>query len=68
MRRSRALLGGLAVAGLAAALYRRLGFRPRERAEVEFEDGSAISLGGSPDVDELAAHARAALSAVRAPT
>jgi hypothetical protein len=65
MRRSRALLGGLVAAGLAAALYRRLGFRPRERAELQFEDGSAVSLAGSPEVDELATHARAALSAAR---
>jgi hypothetical protein len=65
MRRSSAVLGALAAAALGAALYRRLGFRPRERAEVQFEDGSAISLGGSPDVDELATHARAALIAAR---
>jgi ribosomal protein S18 acetylase RimI-like enzyme len=63
--RGRALLAGLGAAALAAALYRRLGFRPRERAEVLFEDGSAISLAGSPDVDDLAAHARAMISAAR---
>jgi hypothetical protein len=65
MRRSRALLAGLAAAGVAATLYRRLGFRPRERAELQLEDGSTVSLAGSPEVDELAAHAREALSAAR---
>jgi hypothetical protein len=65
MRRGRALLGGLAAAALVAALYRRVGLRPRERAELQFEDGAVISLAGSPDVDELAAHARAALLAAR---
>jgi hypothetical protein len=63
MRRSRTIVAGLALAAAAAALYRRLGFRPRERAELQFEDGSTLSLAGSPAVDELAAHARAALSA-----
>jgi hypothetical protein len=62
MRRSRALVAGLGLAALAAALSRRLAFRPRERAELHFEDGSTITLAGSPEVDEFAAHARAALS------
>jgi ferric-dicitrate binding protein FerR (iron transport regulator) len=62
MRRSRALVAGLALAALAAALLRRIAFRPRERAELQFEDGSTITLAGSPQVDEFAAHARAALA------
>lgn len=65
MRRSRAILGGLALAAVGASLYRRVGFRARERAELQFEDGSIVSLAGSPAVDELAAHARAALEASR---
>jgi hypothetical protein len=65
MRRSRALLGGLALAAAGASLYRRVGFRPRERAELQFEDGSALSLAGSPAVDEFAALARVALAASR---
>jgi hypothetical protein len=63
MRRSRAIVAGLALAALAAAFFRRIAFRPRERAELQFEDGSKITLAGSPQVDEFAAHARAALSA-----
>jgi hypothetical protein len=63
MRRSRALVAALAVAAVAAAVVRRLAFRPRERVELRFEDGSTMSLAGSPQVDEFAAHARAALSA-----
>jgi hypothetical protein len=62
MRRSRALVAGFALAALAAALFRRIAFRPRERAELQFEDGSTITLAGSPEVDEFAAHARAALA------
>jgi hypothetical protein len=62
MRRGRALAGALALGALAAALIRRVAFRPRERAELQFEDGSTISLAGSPQVDEFAAHARAALA------
>jgi hypothetical protein len=63
MRRSRALVAGLVLAALAAAFFRRIAFRPRERAELQFEDGSTITLAGSPQVDEFAAHARAALNA-----
>jgi hypothetical protein len=64
MRRSRAIAAGIAVTALAAgALYRRLGFRARERADLQLEDGSLVSLAGSPDVDELAGHARDALAA-----
>jgi hypothetical protein len=62
MRRNRALVAGLAVAAVGAALVRRVAFRPRERAELQYEDGSTITLAGSPQVDELAAHARAALA------
>jgi hypothetical protein len=62
MRRSRALVAGFALAALVAALVRRIAFRPRERAELQFEDGSTITLAGSPQVDEFAAHARAALA------
>jgi hypothetical protein len=66
MRRSRAIAAGFALAGVAAGLlYRRVGFRARERAELQFEDGSTVSLAGSPEVDELAAHARDALAAAR---
>jgi hypothetical protein len=63
MRRSRALVAALALAAVAAAVVRRIAFRPRERVELRFEDGSTMSLAGSPQVDEFAAHARAALSA-----
>jgi hypothetical protein len=63
MRRSRAVIAALAFAALAAAFLRRVAFRPRERAELQFDDGSTITLAGSPHVDEFAAHARAALSA-----
>lgn len=62
MRRSRALVSVVALAAVAAALVRRIAFRPREQAELHFEDGSTITLSGSPQVDEFAAHARAALS------
>ena len=63
MRRSRAI-AGLAVAALAGRIvYKRLGLRSRERAELEFEDGSQVLLAGSPDVDEFARLARAALAA-----
>jgi hypothetical protein len=66
MRRSSGIAAGIAVAALAAGvLYRRLGFRARERAELQFEDGSTVSLAGSPHVDELAADAREALAAAR---
>jgi hypothetical protein len=65
MRRSRALLGGLALAAVGASLYRRIGLRHRERAELQFEDGSTLSLAGSPAVDEIASLARAALAASR---
>jgi hypothetical protein len=63
MRRSRALVAGLALAAVAAALFRRVAFRPRERVELRFEDGSTVLLAGSPQVDEFATHARAALAA-----
>jgi hypothetical protein len=64
MQRRRAIAGGLAVASLGAALaYRRVGLRTRERAELTFEDGSTISLAGSPEADRLAAHAREVLAA-----
>ena len=64
MRRSRAIAAGVAVTALAAgAVYRRLGFRARERAHLQFEDGSTVTLSGSPHVDELAGHARDALAA-----
>jgi hypothetical protein len=67
MRRSRAFVAAAAFAMAAGAvLYRRIAFRPRERAELQFEDGSTVSLAGSPEVDELAAHARDALAAARA--
>jgi hypothetical protein len=63
MRRSRALVAGLALAAVAVgALVRRVAFRPRERVELRFEDGSTVLLAGSPQVDEFAAHARAALA------
>jgi hypothetical protein len=62
MRRSRALVAVLALAALAATLARRVAFRPRERAELQFEDGSTVTVAGSPQVDEFAAHARAALA------
>jgi hypothetical protein len=66
VRRSRAIVAGLALAALAAGVgYRRLGFRPREWAEIQFEDGSTTSLAGSPEAEELAAHARKALAAAR---
>ena len=64
MQRSRAIAAGLALASLAAALaYRRLGLRARERAELQFEDGSTVSLAGTPEVDRLAARAREVLAA-----
>jgi hypothetical protein len=67
MQRSRAIAAGVAVASLAGAvLYRRLGFRARERAELRFDDGSLITIEGSPEVDELAAPARQVLAAARA--
>jgi hypothetical protein len=62
MRRSRALVAGLALAAVAAPLFRRVAFRARERVELRFEDGSTVLLAGSPQVDEFAAHARAALA------
>jgi hypothetical protein len=62
MRRSRALVAALTLGALAAALARRIAFRPRERAELQFEDGSTVTVAGSPQVDEFAAHARAALA------
>ena len=65
MRRSRALLGGFALAAAGVSIYRRVGLRPRERAELQFEDGSTVSLAGSPAVDEIASLARAALDASR---
>jgi hypothetical protein len=63
MRRRRAIVAALALAALAGAVARRIAFRPKERAELQFEDGSTVTLAGSPQVDEFAAHARAALSA-----
>jgi hypothetical protein len=67
MQRSRAIAAGLALAWLAAALaYRRLGLRARERAELQFEDGSTVSLAGSPEADRLAARAREVLAAAAA--
>jgi hypothetical protein len=65
MQRRRAIAAGLALASLAAALtYRRIGLRARERAELTFEDGSTVSLAGSPDADRLAARGREVLAAV----
>jgi hypothetical protein len=67
MRRSRAIAAGLALASLAAALaYRRLGLRARERAELQFEDGSTVALTGTPEADRLAARAREVLAAATA--
>jgi hypothetical protein len=64
MQRRRAIAAGLALASVAGALgYRRLGLRARERAELTFEDGSTVSLAGSPEVDRLAARAREVLAA-----
>jgi orotate phosphoribosyltransferase len=64
MQRTRALAAGVALASLAAALaYRRLGLRARDRAELQFEDGSTVSLAGSPEADRLAARAREVLAA-----
>jgi hypothetical protein len=64
MQRSRTIAAGLALASLAAALaYRRLGLRARGRAELQFEDGSTVSLAGTPEVDRLAARAREVLAA-----
>jgi hypothetical protein len=67
MQRSRAIAAGLALASLAAAFaYRRLGLRARERAELQFEDGSTVSLAGTPEADRLAARAREVLAAATA--
>jgi hypothetical protein len=67
MQRNRALAAGLALASLAAGLaYRRLGLRPRERAELQFEDGSTVSLAGTPEADRLTALAREVLAAAAA--
>jgi hypothetical protein len=67
MQRTRALAAGVALASLAAALaYRRLGLRARDRAELQFEDGSTVSLAGSPEADRLAARAREVLAAAAA--
>jgi hypothetical protein len=64
MQRRRAIGAGFALASLAAALaYRRVGLRTRERAELTFEDGSTVSLAGSPQADRLAAYAREVLAA-----
>ena len=64
MQRRRAVAAGLALAPLAAALvYRRVGLRARERAELTFEDGSTVSLAGSPEADRFAARAREVLAA-----
>jgi hypothetical protein len=66
MQRSKAIAAGVALASVAGAvLYRRVGFRARERAELRFDDGSVTVLEGSPDVDEVATHAREALAAAR---
>ena len=62
--RGKAILGVMALGG-AVLLYRRVGFRARERAELQFDDGSTVSLAGSPEVGELAAIARQALAAAR---
>jgi hypothetical protein len=62
----KAIAAGVAVASLAGAvLYRRFRFGARERAELRFDDGTTVMVEGSPDVDELAAHAREALAAAR---
>jgi hypothetical protein len=67
MQRNRTLAVGLAFASLAAAVaYRRIGLRSRERAELQFEDGSTVSLAGSPQADRLAARAREVLAAAAA--
>ena len=67
MQRRRAIAAGFALASLAAALaYRRVGLRTRERAELMFEDGSTVSLAGSPQADRLAAYAREVLAAAAA--
>jgi hypothetical protein len=63
MRRRRELLALLAAAALVGGLWRRVAFRPRERAELHFEDGSVITIAGSPEVDRFATHARSALAA-----
>jgi hypothetical protein len=67
MQRNRTLPAGLALASLAAAFaYRRIGLRARERAELQFQDGSTVSLAGSPEADRLAARAREVLTAAAA--
>jgi hypothetical protein len=64
MQRRSAVAAGFALASLAAAFaYRRVGLRTRERAELTFEDGSTVSLAGSPQADRLAAYAREVLAA-----
>jgi hypothetical protein len=63
MRRRRGLFALLALAALAAGLLRRVAFRPRERAELHYEDGSSLTIAGSPQVDRFAEHARSALAA-----
>jgi hypothetical protein len=63
MQRTR-LAAGLGLASLAVALaYRRVGLRARERAELQFEDGTTVSLTRSPEVDRLAGRAREVLAA-----
>jgi hypothetical protein len=67
MQRRRAVAAGFALASFAGALaYRRIGLRTRERVELTFEDGSTVSLAGSPEADRLAARARELLAAAAA--
>jgi hypothetical protein len=68
MPRRRALAVAAAAAGSAAGavFLRRRATRRRERAELYFSDGSLVTLTpGSPEPDQLLAHARDVLAAAR---
>lgn len=55
----RKLVAAAAVAAPLVYLSRRAA--RRDRVEIRFDDGSAVTLDGGPDADELLAIARRAL-------
>jgi hypothetical protein len=66
MRRSTAMLLGVAAGMLAGATFVRRRSAPRQRIDLYYEDGSMVSLAnGSPDAERLLPLAREILRKTR---
>ena len=64
MRRLLVLLAAAGAVLAALAFFRRGGAR-RERVDLDYADGSMVSLGDGPDAERLLALGRTALAAQR---